>query len=139
MKDRLVQIGPMKFEARADDSPSILLHAPPKGERKDAPSPMQATLLAAMGCTASDVASMLAKMKEPVTALEIEADAERAKEAPRVFTTIRLHYRVRGDGVREESVRRAVDLSTERYCSVGAMLRRGGVQWKTTYEILPSG
>jgi len=98
---------------------------------------MQATLLATMACTASDVVLILRKERVPFTALEIEADAERAKEDPRVFTKIRLHYRVRGTNVKESAVKRAIDLSSEKYCSVGIMLRRAGVEFVNTHEILP--
>jgi putative redox protein len=133
----LAQVGPMLFEGRAGDAPTIRLHAPPKGERKEGPSPMQAALLAAMGCTASDVAAILGKEREAVTSLEIEADAVRSEEAPKVLTEVHLHFRIRGEGVHEANVKRAIDLSTEKYCSVGIMLRRGGVAWRTSYEILP--
>ncbi|MGQ0798351.1 MAG: OsmC family protein, partial [Methanobacteriota archaeon] len=134
MKAHLRRVGPMKFQAQAEGAPAILLHSPPMGEPKDAPSPVQAVLLAAMGCTAADVESILTKERQDVRSIEIEAEAERSEEAPKVFTGIRLHYVVRGAGVREASVKRAIDLSTETYCSVGAMLRRGGVAWSTSYE-----
>jgi putative redox protein len=138
MKARLVQIGAQKFEATAEGAPPIVLHAPPRGATKDGPSPMQAALLAAMGCTASDVADILRKEREAVTSLEIETEADRADDAPRVLTRVHLHFRVRGDGVSEANVKRAIELSTEKYCSVGIMLRRGGVAWSTSHEILPS-
>ena len=54
-----------------------------------------------------------------------------------MFTKIHLHYRVRGTGVKESEVKRAIDLSAEKYCSVGVMLRRGGVEFVNTHEILP--
>ena len=98
---------------------------------------MQGALLAAMACTAADVVLILRKGRVPFTSIEIDADAERAAEDPRVFTKIHLHYRVRGTGVKESEVKRAIDLSAEKYCSVGVMLRRGGVEFVNTHEILP--
>ena len=139
MKAHLTRVGPMKFRAQAEGAPSILLHSPPKGKTKDAPSPVQAVLLAAMGCTAADIESILRKEREDVSSIEIEAEAERAEEPPKVFTKIHLHYIVRGKDVREANVKRAIDLSTETYCTVGTMLRRGGVAWSTSYEIRPPG
>lgn len=100
---------------------------------------MQGALLAALGCTASDVVWILRKERVPFTSLEIEGDAQRATTDPKVFTEIRLHFRVRGDGVKESDVERAIDLSLEKYCSVGIMLQRGGVRFVNTYEILPPG
>jgi len=126
----------MRFRAQANGTPEILFDAGEPASRRG-PSPMQATLLATMACTASDVVLILRKERVPFTALEIEADAERAKEDPRVFTKIRLHYRVRGTNVKESAVKRAIDLSSEKYCSVGIMLRRAGVEFVNTHEILP--
>jgi len=138
MKAHLTQIQGMKFEAQVEGTPAIVMDAEQKEEPIAGPSPMQTTLLAVMGCTASDIVWILNKQRVPFTKLEIEADGERAKEEPRVFTKIHLHYRVYGDGVKESAVKRAIDLSTEKYCSVGIMLRRGGVAWENSWEILPS-
>ncbi len=138
MKAHLSQLQGMKFEVRVEGTPAIVLDAEQKEEPIPGPSPMQAALLAAMGCTASDVVWILRKQRVPFTKLEIDADAERAKEDPKVFTKVHLHYRVHGDGIKDSAVKRAIDLSTEKYCSVEIMLRRGGVAWENTWEILPS-
>ncbi len=136
MKAHLVHVEEMRFRVQAEGAPEVLLDAGDRGSRRG-PSPMQATLLATMACTASDVVSILRKERVPFSALEIEAEAERAESVPRVFTKIRLHYRVRGNSIRESAVQRAIDLSSEKYCSVGIMLRRAGVEFVNTYEILP--
>ncbi len=137
MKAHLSQIGDMKFEVQAEGSPAIVLHAPDKGEAREGPSPFQTALLAAMGCTASDIAWILNKERVRLTGLEIDADADRAKEEPKVLTKVHLHYRIYGEGIKESAVKRAIALSTDKYCSVGIMLRRGGVAWENTWEILP--
>ena len=137
MKAHLTQVRGMTFEAQAGDAPAIVLDAEQKESPIAGPSPMQATLLAVMGCTASDIVWILNKQRVPFTKLEIDGDAERAKEDPKVFTKIHLHYKVHGEGLKESAVKRAIDLSSEKYCSVGIMLRRGGVAWENTWEILP--
>ncbi len=136
MKANLVHVEGMRFRAKADAGHEILFDG---GEAKSrrGPSPVQATLLATMACTASDVVSILRKERIPFSALEIEAEAERAQDVPRVFTKIHLHYRVRGDHIQEAAVKRAIDLSSEKYCTVGIMLRRAGVEFVNTHEILP--
>jgi len=136
MKAHLVHEDAMRFRAAADEGHEILFDGGDANSRRG-PSPMQSILLAAMACTASDVVLILRKERVPFTSLEIEAKAERARDPPRVFTKIRLHYRVRGTGVPEAAVTRAIDLSSEKYCSVGVMLRRGGVEFVNTHEILP--
>ena len=137
MRARLTQIQGMKFEVQAETTPTIVLDADQKDAPVLGPSPMQTALLAAMGCTASDVVWILNKQRVPFTKLEIDGEAERAKEDPKVFTKIHLHYRVYGEGIKDSAVKRAIALSTEKYCSVGIMLRRGGVAWENTWELLP--
>ena len=138
MKAHLVHTDEMRFRAQADNAPAILLDG---GDRPTGrgPSPMQAALLAALGCTASDVVWILKKERVPFTSFEIDAEAERAEDDPRVFTKIRMHYRLHGSGIRESAVRRAIELSSETYCSVGIMLRRAGVEFVNTVEIVPEG
>jgi putative redox protein len=138
VKASLRHLGDLKFECRAEDAPSIVLHAPPKGTPKEGPSPVQASLLAAMACTASDVVWILQKERANVASLEVEATAERAPREPKVLTKMHFHFRVRGDGVRDSDVKRAIDLSVERYCSVGILFARGGVEWTNSHEILPA-
>jgi len=136
MKAHLVHVEEMRFRAQVEGAPEVLFDAGDGGTRRG-PSPMQATLLATMACTASDVVSILRKERVPFRGLEIEAEAERANEVPKVFTKIRLHYRVRGTNIQEAAVRRAIELSSEKYCTVGIMLRRAGVEFVNTHEILP--
>ena len=76
------------------------------------------------GCTAMDVISILQKKRQDVTAFEIRAHADRADEHPRVFTHITLEYVVTGHGIDHEAVKRAIDLSLEKYCSAHAMMRQ---------------
>ena len=137
MKAHLSQVQGMTFRAQVDGTPPIVMDAEQKEDPIAGPSPLQTALLAVMGCTASDIVWILNKQRVPFTKLEIDGDGERAKEEPRVFTKIHLHYRVYGEGIKESAVKRAIDLSTEKYCSVGIMLRRGGVAWENSWEILP--
>ena len=136
MKAHLVHVDAVRFRAKAEEAPEVLFDAGDQ-ETRQGPSPVQGTLLSAMACTAADVVLILRKQRVPFTSLEIEADAERAKENPKVFTKIRLHYRIRGKGISDSAVKRAIDLSSEKYCTVGIMLRRGGVEFVNTHEILP--
>ena len=84
---------------------------------------MELILIGLCGCTGYDVISILQKKREPFTSLEVRAEAERAPDAPSVYTKIRLIYRV-GGKVSPKAVEDAVRLSEEKYCSVSAMLQR---------------
>jgi putative redox protein len=91
-------------------------------DRSTAPSPMELVLLALGGCTGADVVSILAKKRQKVTGYEIEVRGVRRDEHPRVYTRIEVLHRVRGRGIDPKAVRKAVDLSETKYCSVSAML-----------------
>jgi putative redox protein len=91
-------------------------------ERNTASGPMELVLMGLCACTATDVVSILRKKREPFTGLEVRAEAERAKQAPTVYTHIKLIYTVSGQ-VSRKAVEDAVHLSEEKYCSVAAMLK----------------
>ena len=85
-------------------------------------------------CTASDVVGILRKKREPFTSLEVRAMAERAETFPKVFTAIRLIYRVAGK-VTHKAMEDAVHLSKEKYCSVSAMLEKTAkIEFEIEYE-----
>ncbi len=122
--DRVEWTAPMRFDGFVESVGSIVMDsAREHGGTSAGPTPMQTVLLALAGCTGMDVVAILKKMRVPLEGLAIEVSAERAADHPRVFTRIHLRYLVRGAGVREEDVRKAIDLSQEKYCSVSAMLR----------------
>ncbi|QUT01603.1 OsmC family protein [Proteus terrae] len=87
-----------------------------------APSPMEMVLIAAGGCSAIDVVSILRKGRHQVTDCEVKLTSERREEAPRLFTDINLHFIVSGKELTGKIVERAVQLSAEKYCSVSLML-----------------
>jgi putative redox protein len=96
--------------------------SPTEGEAVG-PSPMDLVLAAVGGCTAMDVVSILEKMREPVRGIEVRVSGERSSEHPRIYEKIHIHYSVGGQGLDPEKVRKAIDLSQSKYCSVAAMLR----------------
>lgn len=87
-----------------------------------APSPMEMVLIAAGGCSAIDVVSILRKGRHQVTDCEVKLTSKRREEAPRLFTDINLHFIVSGKVLTDKIVERAVQLSAEKYCSVSLML-----------------
>ncbi|RNM02801.1 OsmC family protein [Dickeya undicola] len=89
-----------------------------------APSPMEMVLMAAGGCSAIDVVSILQKGRHDVADCEVRLTSERRAEAPRLFTAINLHFIVTGKGLNDKAVERAVSLSAEKYCSVALMLEK---------------
>lgn len=86
-------------------------------------SPMEMVAIALAGCTAMDVISILVKKKMAVSGFEVKVNADRAAEHPKRFTKAVLEYVVHGHAVDEDAVRRAIELSVTKYCSVHAMLK----------------
>lgn len=92
------------------------------GTDRTALSPMEALLTAVAGCMAVDVVDILTKMRKPPLSYSIDCEGWRAETRPRRFVRIRLTHTASGPDLDEASVRRAVDLSQETYCSAMASL-----------------
>jgi putative redox protein len=104
--------------------PVALGSRPAPDHEADGASPMELILMGLAGCTAFDVVSILRKKRQDITGFEIHVHAERAQEHPRVFTHIMLEYVVTGRHVEEAAVKRSIELSLGKYCSVHAMLSK---------------
>lgn len=85
----------------------------------------KALLLSALAaCSGIDVVDILTKMRVVFSSFEIEVKADQTKDHPKVFTDIYIVYRLETDKFNEEKVKKAIDLSLEKYCGVSAMLRK---------------
>jgi putative redox protein len=99
------------------------------------PTPVELVLLAAGGCTAFDVISILRKKRQQVMEYEVAVSAEQQEEYPKVFTKLKIHHILRGH-IEREAVEQAIHLSETKYCSVGAMLSHSA-KIEVSYEIIP--
>lgn len=106
------------------------------GGRNLAVRPMEMLLLGTGGCSIYDVLSMLKKARQQVVDCCVELDAKRADAIPAVFTHINMHFIVTGVGLKESQVKRAVELSAEKYCSASIMLGAAGVEITHSYELV---
>ncbi len=94
------------------------------GDNRKQFSPMELLLASLAGCTGVDVVDILTKMREEITRVEVNVEAHRREEHPRIWKAIVVHYDIYGKGVSEEKAARAVSLSVEKYCSVSAMFSK---------------
>lgn len=102
---------------------SVIMDGPPDhGGRNLGPRPMEMLLLGMGGCSTFDVIHILQKGRQSVTDCEVEIQAERVETEPKVFSRIHVHFIVSGKDLREAQVKRAVELSAEKYCSASIML-----------------
>ena len=84
--------------------------------------PMEMLLLGVAGCTMIDVVTTLKKMRQELSHCETKISAERAKEHPKVFTAIHIHFIVKGKDLDSKKVEKAIKISAEKYCSASIML-----------------
>jgi putative redox protein len=85
-------------------------------------TPMELLAVAVAGCTSMDVVSILQKMRQPLEGLRVEVHGEEADEHPKRFVSLEVVYYLKG-ALDENKVRRAIELSETKYCSVEATVR----------------
>jgi putative redox protein len=117
------------FEGRAGERPPVVVD----GDTQRAMSPIELLLLAAGACAGADVVHILAKQRVVLRRLAIALSGTRRETEPRRYLAIHYRFTVAGDGVDDVKVRRAIDLSLEKYCSVVASL---APDTQVTYDVV---
>ena len=129
----------MSFVGESESGHSVVMDGPPEsGGRNMGVRPMEMVLLGMGGCTAFDVVMILQRQRQAITDCHVELSAERADEVPKVFTKIHAHYVVKGKGLDEKKVARAVDMTAEKNCSVSIMLAKSA-EVTHDFEIVEEG
>ncbi len=132
MKANVKWIQKMQLMGTSETGHGILMD----GDRDGiAPSPMEVVLMGMGACSSIDVVDILQTGRQQVTDCEVNLSSERAEEAPRVFTKINAHFIVSGNDLNEKKVKRAVELSMEKYCSVAKMLEQAA-EITSSYEVI---
>jgi len=124
MKAILKSIQGCSFVGKADSNHWVVVDTKKEVSGFDAAThPMELVLLALGSCTGCDVLSILTKKKVQLDDAEIQIDAERSEEHPKVFTKIHLEFVFSGKDLNPIHLERAIELSQQKYCPVSAMLR----------------
>ena len=124
MKVRIKWLEQRAFEAHTGSGHIIKMDGPPDhGGQNLAARPMEMVLVGLGGCSAFDVVEIFEKSRQEVTSCEINIDAQRVDEIPAVFSEIHMQFILGGKELNEKHVKRAVELSVDKYCSVAKMLR----------------
>ena len=127
----------VKFLSESGTGHAVLIEGPEsEGGEGLGVRPMELLLMGLGGCTSFDILMMLKKSRQAVTDCVAEIRATRADDIPSVFTSIHVHFTISGKGLKDSRVKRAVELSSEKYCSASIMLSRGGVEISHDYEII---
>jgi len=125
-------IGEEKFSATGPSGHTVAVDS--DRQTNTAPGPMELVLIALGACTATDVVAVLKKKRQKLESLEVVCSGERAAQPPTVWTKLEIVYRLRGN-LDDAAVKRAIELSEDKYCSVAAMLKKTAkITWR--YEIL---
>ncbi len=125
MRARVKWLDHMSFVGETSSGHSVVMDGAAEfGGRNLGPRPMEMLLLGLGGCSAFDVVMMLNKARQQVDSCEVDLKAERAEDVPKVFTKIHLRFIVKGKGLSDKHVERAVNLSADKYCSASRMLEK---------------
>ena len=125
MKARIKWVQDAMFVGESGSGHAVVMDGPPDlGGKNLGVRPMEMILLGMGGCASFDVVHILKKGRQPIVDCVAELQAERAETDPKVFTKIHLHFIVSGKGLTEKQVKRAVELSAEKYCSASIMLSK---------------
>lgn len=132
MKARIKWVEGRTFVGESQSGHRLVLGtAHGEGGKSPGPSPMELLLIGTGGCSAIDVVHILEKGREAVEDCVVELDSDRAETDPKVFTRIHMHFIVKGRGLSHDKVKRAVQLSAEKYCSASIMM---GKTAKVTHD-----
>ncbi|MDB6060223.1 MAG: osmotically inducible protein [Verrucomicrobiaceae bacterium] len=136
MKASVKWIGGSAFVGEGGSGHAIVMDGPADhGGRNIGMRPMEMLLLGVGGCSSVDVIGILQKARQDINDCVVHIEAERADAVPSVFTKIHLRFVVTGSQLKESHVKRAVELSAEKYCSASIMLGKAGVEISHSYEI----
>ena len=120
-------VNEMEFRGTATSGHVLTMDAEDaSGGRNKGFRPMELLLVGFGGCTGMDVISILRKKRQDVTGLEMNVKGQKAESFPHIYTDVHIEYVVKGKGVQKEAVERAITLSLDKYCSVGATLAKAG-------------
>ena len=136
MKAVVKWVDGVMFVGESGSGHSVVMDgAPEQGGRNMGVRPMEMLLLGLGGCASYDVIAMLKKGRQQLVECRAEIAAERADAVPAVFSQIHINFIISGNDLKEKQVKRAVDLSAEKYCSASIMLGAAGVAMSHSYEI----
>lgn len=127
VKARITLTENMQFEGEASSGHRLIMDADDEsGGQNKGFRPMELLLVGFGGCSGMDVISILRKKRQNVTGLEMNVKGERADSHPHVYKDVHIEYVVRGKEIQKEAVERAIALSLDKYCSVGATIAKAG-------------
>lgn len=124
--------GSKRFISTDSTGHSVVMSTP---DENTGMKPSELILSALAGCASVDVVDILAKKRKPLSHLEVHLHAEQDADPPWTFRKIYMHFIVKGNGLDEKDIQKAIDLSEEKYCSVASTLR-GKAEIITSFDLV---
>jgi len=126
----------VSFKGSSESGHEVVLDGPEElGGKGLGMRPMEMMLIGMGGCTSFDVVTILKRSRQQITGCIAEIEAIRADEIPKVFTSIHIHFLIKGIDLQEKAIKRAIELSANKYCSASIML---GKSVKITHDFVIS-
>ena len=116
--------GELTFQAEIGNHKLIMDAPEPAGGKDLGPSPKKLQLAALSGCTGMDIVSILKKMRVTFKALDIEVQGDLTDEHPKQYSKMHVIYTFTGKDLSIEKIEKAVKMSEETYCGVGALYKK---------------
>ena len=136
MKTQIKWMQDVSFKGKSESGHEVILDGPEELGGKDlGMRPMEMILIGMGGCTSFDVVTILKRSRQQITGCIAEIEAVRADAIPKVFTSIHIHFLIKGIDLQKKAVERAVELSANKYCSASIML---GKSVKITHDFVIS-
>ena len=136
MKTQIKWMQDVSFKGKSESGHEVILDGPEElGGKSLGMRPMEMMLIGMGGCTSFDVVTILKRSRQQITGCIAEIEAIRADAIPKVFTSIHIHFLIKGIDLQKKAVERAVELSANKYCSASIML---GKSVKITHDFVIS-
>ncbi len=136
MKTKIKWMQDVSFKGSSESGHEVVLDGPTElGGKGLGMRPMEMMLIGMGGCTSFDVVTILKRSRQQITGCIAEIEATRADEIPKVFTSIHIHFLIKGVDLQQKAVERAIELSANKYCSASIML---GKSVKITHDFVIS-
>ena len=130
-------VGGLKFEGTSYFGHKLTTDVARKvGGNEEGYKPTELLLFGLITCTGVDVVRILQKQRQDFKSLEIEAVGEHGDEYPKPMHTIKVKYKIRGNGIDPGKVQKAIELSATKYCMVGQTIERE-TKIINEFEIIP--
>jgi len=134
LKTQIKWMQDVSFKGKSESGHEVILDGPEElGGKSLGMRPMEMMLIGMGGCTSFDVVTILKRSRQQITGCIAEIDAIRADAIPKVFTSIHIHFLIKGIDLQKKAVERAVELSANKYCSASIML---GKSVKITHDFV---